>query len=182
MRGGRRVVLDHCKQCNGVWIDRQELADVSADLSCVHDHVEWIRKHGHPGRGITRCPHCAAVPLELPFFEVHIDYCPACMGVWLDGDERIGLARALEGEEPELTTYRHAAAAVTERMARCQGCDKRVPLEETYMTADGVRCEPCFQPALTRAEMSLQELNAKLARIAAGTDCPTCGKRYCDHP
>jgi Zn-finger nucleic acid-binding protein len=148
LRGGRRIVLDHCKQCRGVWIDRQELADVSADLSCVHDHAEWIRTHGRPGAGITRCPHCAAVPIELPFFEVHIDYCSQCMGVWLDGDERIGLARALDGEEPELTTYREAAEAVM---------------------------------ALTPAELRLQDLNAKLARIAAGTDCTTCGKRYCDH-
>lgn len=170
MRRGRKVILDRCPQCDGVWIDRKELADVAQSLDNMDAHARWVRAHWRPRAGIARCPACLGTPVELPFFEMHIDYCVDCRGVWLDGNERIGLARALDHERTAVATYRHAAEAVKEETARCGGCTARVPLRETYMTAAGVRCPKCWDAALERAGDDYFEVNAKLARIGADTE------------
>lgn len=170
LRRNRKVLLDRCPRCEGVWIDRRELELVADNLGGIDAHAVQMKRFARRGGGIARCPACSSVPLEIPFFEMHIDYCADCRGVWLDGGERIGLARALEHEQPAMTTYRQAAEAVAENMARCRQCDARVPLSQTLMTADGVRCESCYQAALERAGNNHLELNAMLARIAVRDD------------
>lgn len=34
-----------------------------------------------------QCPHCSAQMQQMERYEVDIDYCPSCKGVWLDRGE-----------------------------------------------------------------------------------------------
>ncbi|MCX7600807.1 MAG: zf-TFIIB domain-containing protein [Meiothermus sp.] len=56
------------------------------------------------------CPHCETGMNEIQRNGVHIDVCPKCRGVWLDGGEMeklLGQVRQYEQEyEAELESYR----------------------------------------------------------------------------
>jgi uncharacterized protein len=42
---------------------------------------------------IMQCPNCSNLMQESKKFEVDIDYCPTCKGVWLDRGEINKLAK-----------------------------------------------------------------------------------------
>ncbi len=90
---GEGVELDRCEKCKGVFLEHGELNRVaeptSGDLEYSTVHQEKFR-HGD-SFGPARCPRCADVEMKKVEFNVHsdiiLDYCDACRGFWLDGQE-----------------------------------------------------------------------------------------------
>lgn len=90
------VVVEHCAECGGIWLDKGKILFISKDSLRVHEAV---------ARGLAEkksterlCPHCEARMEEGSLFrpELRIDQCPRCLGLWFDDGE---LARAVE-EDP----------------------------------------------------------------------------------
>ncbi len=92
-------LLDTCELCHGLWFEAGDL------------EAAWIHSHGHlqPGRALLEeqhsawgeplphtapplsCPNCKSQmqPHHLsPKFQLELNRCPACQGVWVDNDQR----------------------------------------------------------------------------------------------
>lgn len=114
------------------------------------------------GTGIASCPGCDQPPLPLSFFEVPIDWCTHCGGVWLDGGElealraevaRLGGVSAAEATTPYRS--RAAAQALVMGLVHCAKCGAQVPVNQTYVTGEGTLCTPCGMAV--RGEMPAAE-------------------------
>jgi Zn-finger nucleic acid-binding protein len=180
---GSRVVLDRCPQCDGVWVDGAALGSVSPHLAEVRVQREQLLAFGQ--RGSVSCPLCDACAFEVPFFGMLIDFCPECQGIWLDGNERIGLLTELE-EPVHEGTYREAALAVKRRVTRCVACHEVTPLTQTYVTSTGLICGRCYEgEASTEADPTalasfggaLDDL-ASWLEVATNPHCPKCGTAH----
>ena len=93
IREVRGAEVDLCGTCGGIFLDRGELNKVAAatsgDLEFSTIHEESFR---HPDRfAVAACPRCADPAMKKVEFIVHtgiiLDYCEACGGFWLDGEE-----------------------------------------------------------------------------------------------
>lgn len=78
-------MMDACSLCDGVWLDRGELARIhglSVDLLSGEAHAD--------PQGAAECPDCKT-PMETRWFsrgrKVLLDVCPSCGGIWLDSEE-----------------------------------------------------------------------------------------------
>ncbi|AQZ93609.1 rhomboid family intramembrane serine protease [Halopseudomonas phragmitis] len=80
-----------CRSCEGMWFEdrqlNQAISDTHPDID-QHCHVSHLGEH--LGASQRVCWHCQA-PMEhyhlLPDYQVEIDRCASCDGVWLDHDE-----------------------------------------------------------------------------------------------
>jgi uncharacterized protein len=85
----KRVTIDYCPYCNGSWLDKTELAQITRkerDVLSLHegDSIESL-----PTSPFS-CPRCGG-SLKITHYtgekEVEIDICTGCGGIWLDTDE-----------------------------------------------------------------------------------------------
>lgn len=87
------IQLDYCDTCQGIWFDRGELRRVKDKKD---EFLRWVdidpwkdeAKFKISGSGKV-CPVCG-VPLysvKYDGFDVEIDLCNICHGIWLDKDE-----------------------------------------------------------------------------------------------
>ena len=98
------VTVDECRQCEGIWFDKDELRMVKdrtdPDLNWM-DFEIWTEPEAITvAGGRTQCPHCA-VPMHVLDYDdtgVQIDYCDQCNGVWLDKGKLGRIIMALEQE------------------------------------------------------------------------------------
>ena len=191
------VEADMCLTCGGVWLDGGEVALAYPGLAVLHDRRADVLAVGRPGKGISLCPRCQMEALEIPFFDVHLDVCPDCFGLWIDGDEIEALSRALDNgdglpaPEGQVGGYRtSAASAMTKLYARCVGCDKEFPLRATVATPKGAMCEACAAeeplPPLEEGDLDVPREPAVWtflcdvgyalgAILKMGSRCPVCG-------
>lgn len=73
--------LDHCPVCKGLWFDANELSRHLATLGAPR--LDEAPTDGAPLS--LRCPSCAEQKLVGSFlFDVSVESCPACHGVFLD--------------------------------------------------------------------------------------------------
>lgn len=83
--------LDTCPSCNGVWFDDQQLTDAIRNKHEIQD--EYCIKQGFGEPLSTHAYHChrCNVPMQqyhlLKDYHLELDSCPACNGIWVDGDE-----------------------------------------------------------------------------------------------
>lgn len=142
------VPLEMCLGCGGVWLD-------GAQVAKVHPSLDRLPASSDPGlsRPLLACPRCAELPVGFRFFDVELDHCPSCHGVWVDGEEVAALAATgdrLDGRAHEAPTrgYRDSAADLARtKTVRCRGCDVRLALEAATLTQTGPRCEACAKAA-----------------------------------
>jgi Zn-finger nucleic acid-binding protein len=92
-RAERGVLLDHCRPCNGVWLDAGELEALelgvarSAEELEAARHAESTRESARAVETIGLCPRCQR-PLETRGLQgVEIDQCRACGGIYFDHGE-----------------------------------------------------------------------------------------------
>lgn len=85
------VEVDQCDNCYGIWFDVGELSKVlnQNDITVLKQKID--KSTGHDVVTAT-CPKCGhqykLVHIELiENSELHIDACPNCFGLWLDGGE-----------------------------------------------------------------------------------------------
>lgn len=89
----RSVLIDRCRRCDGIWLDRGEVFLFSRDPKRLEQHLA----SGPGARRPTdrRCPRCQ-VAMETRAFlrpDLAVDECPGCEGIWFDAGE---LQQALE--------------------------------------------------------------------------------------
>ena len=164
---GKTLTLDHCPRCDGTFVDGVEVvalfpafAKVSALLP-----VEAPRR-----AGIGACPRCQSASRVISFFEMELDVCPVCHGLWVDGDEMECLARSddrLEGRVgPGPGVREKAAQAARQKTVTCAVCRAEVPFNRTMLTGDGTLCEACH--ANRMGENDDEELRSFEARLRQG--------------
>ncbi|WP_028771613.1 rhomboid family intramembrane serine protease [Shewanella waksmanii] len=83
--------VDRCQDCCGLWFERGELNSALSTADNGDDRVRLERSLGqHLGQTSRQCCHCQQ-PMQhfhlMEGFEVEIDICSECHGVWLDADE-----------------------------------------------------------------------------------------------
>jgi len=144
------IAADMCLSCGGLWLDAGEVKLAYPALAALEDRRGDVLSVGEMGAGIARCPRCEMAAIEVPFFDVRLDMCTACHGVWIDGDELEALSHSMDRGDglpvPDQIVggYRTAAAGVmTKLLATCGVCAKQVALRATRSTARGVVCEAC---------------------------------------
>jgi membrane associated rhomboid family serine protease len=83
--------VDRCQRCNGLWFDDRELSDAIAhgseltDPYCIKqsfgEKLEQHQYHCH------RCNQSMQQFHLLKDYQVSVDKCGRCKGIWVDGDE-----------------------------------------------------------------------------------------------
>lgn len=81
-RGGVR--LDHCWDCGGIWFERTELDELIDKKGTVELLIEITGKL--QGEGLS-CPECREMMETHEIYDVYIDQCPICKGIWMDKGE-----------------------------------------------------------------------------------------------
>ena len=114
------VQLDKCSKCCGIWLDADELneiselqlTDVESQFRAVEEtprvefaSVEKASVEDSSVKGYMRCPRCLEGRLQQVSYTllhpVRIDRCENCLGIWLDRSELdviIGEKQELEAE------------------------------------------------------------------------------------
>ncbi len=95
---GPELLVDHCDECQSYWFDRGEIKKIIRDpqyhkYMITHDGMEkWER---------FPCPRCGG-HLSMKFvFNIEVDECDECGGVWLDGGELSALKATFQENRKE---------------------------------------------------------------------------------
>ena len=90
-KGG--VLVDVCKICKGVWLDRGEVFYFSNRPKELERML--AAETAEPEVSSRDCPRCRLSLLEVPFLrdDLKVDRCPDCEGYWFDAGE---LNKAIE--------------------------------------------------------------------------------------
>jgi Zn-finger nucleic acid-binding protein len=151
--GSAHMKADTCGRCGGLWLAGESIGAVYPELGEATGHEHDLRARSRETGGQTKtavfsCPKCTREPIEFPFYEVRLDFCPHCPGVWIDGLEVLALGRKMEASgrnAPPITGgYRtNAMDAITRGIVRCKRCEREIALRDSLMTSDGPMCEAC---------------------------------------
>lgn len=146
------IEIDECRRCGGLWLDRDEALPICPTFAKLADRHFEIVALGGKGQGITRCPRCTEVPYQFVIIGFSIDYCPGCLGVWLDQAERQGRTPGIDGPQAERaggSPYRAIEQAARVDEVRCASCGGRTALAQSYMAGSGLICRRCYLTALS---------------------------------
>lgn len=75
--------IDYCRQCKGIWLDKNELVDVCKFA------VWQVSLPSNAVESKCLCPRCEINMYEFEYPEtmVQVEMCPGCNGFWLDSGE-----------------------------------------------------------------------------------------------
>ena len=105
---GPDVRIDVCEKCGGSWYDRGELAQTINNRRMADKLTE------DPIRGImgpTACPRCGDRMRVRQEWDVEVDVCISCGGVWLDHGELEDLEVTVHAEVDEEEKQRRKEAS-----------------------------------------------------------------------
>lgn len=159
---GRRLTLDVCRQCQGIWFDGQELLQMTpgATLQLLAELAEERDGTRQPWHDAPRCPRCAR-----PLVETHD----------LQRNTRFTYARCPEGHGRFLTFYqflraknlvRPPSAEELERLRahiqqiNCANCGAPVNVERD------AACAFCHTPLAIIDPAQIRKTMAELAAVA----------------
>lgn len=83
----RRIDIDRCPQCQGVWLDKEELGELEASVAPDDDArratIEYSKRTGE-----LLCPVCGKLMLAFNYraYSLELDACDE-HGFWLDAGE-----------------------------------------------------------------------------------------------
>ncbi len=174
---GARIEIDGCDRCGGLWLDGVEVGEAFAALGQhalrIGDLLAAGAKRGH---GIGSCPRCHSETLAFPYFEMWLDLCTRCHGMWLDGDEVTAVAQTADKDDglpapvPADGYRSRAVAAAKTQTTACVRCNETVPLRQTLITSAGVMCDRCGVAELASPDddPDLEELRRSLRLGGSG--------------
>ncbi|MGH1433862.1 MAG: zf-TFIIB domain-containing protein [Lewinella sp.] len=86
-----QLEIDRCPQCDGIWLDFEEMKKLESIVEPVAWEVRQIPPQVDQLIGLY-CPRCPDSPLLIKADHprdrhVIIDYCKKCQGTWLDPGE-----------------------------------------------------------------------------------------------
>ena len=98
----RRIELDYCTQCSGVWLDSGEMELLISVLKSEGAALSGDGPATEPaGQGKRRCPICGRKMNKVwigGYPRVLIDSCPQGDGLWFDRGELQKVIHQMEGE------------------------------------------------------------------------------------
>ncbi len=80
----RKVVMDACPSCNGIWLDKDELGKILENKKLSNYLTKQI---GTKTESSLVCPRCGNLMDHEHAEEVVVDVCLNCAGIWLDPGE-----------------------------------------------------------------------------------------------
>jgi Zn-finger nucleic acid-binding protein len=161
---GAEATADMCLRCGGLWLDGAEVRRLHPAIAAA---IPGAASHqAKAAKPILVCPRCGELPSPIFFFELELDVCTACKGVWIDGDELTDLARSddrLQGlPAPEAGSYRdNAADALRWGRVTCTGCGDEQDLDSVEPTSRGPLCRECaakYREGLFEKELAEYEV------------------------
>ncbi len=91
------IEIEGCPECKGIWLDKEELRKLKdrtdrgswQTLRWMDDELDAIEKtNAMPSERLcVKCPSEKLVSTSFGDSAVMLDWCAACHGVWLDGEE-----------------------------------------------------------------------------------------------
>lgn len=81
------VEVDFCSQCEGIWLDKDEIYHFTKIPSYLKAKIEDAMKLKQPSTRISPTVGAPMIQLSILEGEINIDYCPESEGIWLDKDE-----------------------------------------------------------------------------------------------
>ena len=82
------IEIDHCRSCNGRWLDGGELDKLEATVASTEaERRATIEYSERPGE--LDCPKCSKRMKQFNYraYELELDACPDGHGYWLDAGE-----------------------------------------------------------------------------------------------
>lgn len=114
------IELDECRQCGGIWFDRDELRKLKdhedSDLNWMDFDIWKHRDLFHVSEKPAKCPKCQFAMASIGYGNtgVKVDFCVDCEGIWLDGGEFEKIISALEKELENKTALQYLRASLQE--------------------------------------------------------------------
>ena len=102
----RKIELDYCLQCNGVWFDCGELdlfLEAAGQAANPYCQVTAAQDKARSAEASRKCPVCGHKMDKVWMGDsqkILVDSCPLGDGLWFDGGE---LHQILKQSHPELT-------------------------------------------------------------------------------
>ena len=81
------VEIDFCHQCEGIWLDKNEIYHFTRAPSYLKAKIEEAMKFKKTSSRMSPIFGRPMVELSILEGEINIDYCPESEGIWLDKDE-----------------------------------------------------------------------------------------------
>lgn len=140
---GAKLLLFHCSQCSGIWVDKDVAFAVSRDSAVeIESDVGLEEILTKPREGPIFCPRCASRLTEqtsggLPK-GLRVDYCTDCHGFWFDKGELMIYKSYLEDKRKQSLERLKASEEVRRRkMQYNEGYDRGLEAERSsFSTAD----------------------------------------------
>jgi Zn-finger nucleic acid-binding protein len=143
-------VAHSCHQCEGMWVEGNRVGVAYPALRHHAKRIVELIELGAIEHGAT-CPRCDVSMIQFPFFDLWLDLCDSCHGMWVDGYETrfVGKTAAHEDGLPRkggATGYRdNAAAQASTAFVKCTDCLEDVHPRRTMLTAVGPVCDHCVE-------------------------------------
>lgn len=114
----RGMEVDRCSNCNGMWLDLQEL-DQLEDKAFDKDELKGtIVFSSTPTE--HRCPHCGSQLRKFQYrlHGLELEYCENKHGYWLDDDEEKRVLELMDDRERDMRRKSAAEAAWKKTLLR----------------------------------------------------------------
>ena len=145
------INLDSCPNCDGVWLEKGELARLHG---LKQDLLPG--QGGQDPRGPANCPACQT-PTETRYFshasKVLLDWCPTCGGIWLDQAELTQILQEVYRLKVSSTVFVNAGGKRfhTQHCPR-KGAGAQAISFEKAQAAGKHRCKLCGPPEIILEE------------------------------
>jgi len=114
----KKVMVDECPKCGGIWFDRDELRKAKDNTS---DNLRWLDYEPFTSNNSTAntnlvCPACKHLLNETTYdkSKVKINPCLNCKGTWLDKNEIDKILNYLQDLIVTKTSKEYAKATIEE--------------------------------------------------------------------
>lgn len=110
--------VDLCPSCGGLWLDRGEITRAARLPEAELARLRALLAAGGdppptPTENVVPCPACDGCLSEVVLGSVHVDYCDACHGIFLDRGELEEALAVVRARDKTATTQQVVAAAVS---------------------------------------------------------------------
>ncbi len=142
------VEVEICPDCEGIWLDAGEFNTL---VTSRFAHVPDEDSYGQDAISLTplECPHGHGTMRVLGVFEVELDRCPVCRGIWMEREDRAQIRNVvppspeqpLVGEQPPEEDTRPLANP--QQLVCCAGCGQNTPRAQNIVRMGEFFCEHC---------------------------------------
>lgn len=114
----QKVEVDVCPKCGGLWLDKDEIRDLSAksdkELSDLRKILDEVDKGSFkaPTTVAEPCPACGGKLTVAILGPIYVEHCSSCQGLYLDKGELDKAMEELKTRGKEIATIAALAQSV----------------------------------------------------------------------